>query len=134
MDYAIFYDDGTIFEGCIDDLPPARGVQVIVQLAKNESPYLAMQGDFYLRVDKPGMIFQAMDHAGLWDWLVENDRIRTGLTNHMIKTNGIWESADIFGIFQVLEEQGLLLFGRTMDNDGYRKIVGQADELMRTWK
>lgn len=51
--------------------------------------------------------------------------LETGKDFYVLR-DGIWLGVDIFGLFDYLMDSGVVLFGRTINNDEYRDILKQA--------
>jgi hypothetical protein len=53
--------------------------------------------------------------------------------DYYIYRDGRWLGVDIFGLFDFLLDSGLVLFGRTINNDEYQAIYQQAKIDKQTW-
>lgn len=51
--------------------------------------------------------------------------------DYYVRQGTEWVGVDIFGLFDYLLDSGLVLFGRTITNDEYRKLLARA-EIERT--
>jgi len=102
MKYKVFYDDWPPHEGdthCINHTMPSTGVQVVVMPNPDGGIMTAAKSDYYVLDQRAG------------------------------DTELRWYGVDLFGLFDYLMSTGLVLFGKTINGQEFRRIL---EDAMRT--
>ena len=85
----IYYGDGSIYEGTN---PPARDVQVILQVDPRRGPYFQSGSDYYVWCEDHWL---GVDIFGLFDYLIDSGLVLFGRTIRNEEYQDIYRQADI---------------------------------------
>ena len=87
MGIRIYYSDSSIHEG---DNPPARDVQVILQVDPQRGPYFQSGNDYYVNRDG---VWIGVDIFGLFDYLMDSGFVLFGRTINSKEYDAIYQKA-----------------------------------------
>lgn len=119
----IFYGDGTVYEG---DSPPPLDVQVIVQRHPDIGWHTQSGSDFYVWDDER---WTGVFDFGLFQYLELQGLMKPSSGNkYTVLDDGKWTKKNSGAFYFWLKQTGKVLFGRTLTQAKFNKVMSQALE------